>query len=149
MKKIRNLILISLIFLSGKCEIPNEYFSLRVRNNFEKQISFYLGDFNADFQYSDTLINKSNITRTATSTASVDIRREWEDVILELPKDTLSIFIFTTDVVKNVSWDKIREDYLVLKRYDLSVDDLKLLEFEVSYPPTPEMANIRQYPPYQ
>lgn len=63
--------------------------------------------------------------------------------------DTVSFFIFERDSVDNNSWDYIVQNYCVLQRYDFSKEDLERLNFQISYPPTEEMAHIHMYPPYK
>ena len=58
----------------------------------------------------------------------------WESVFQELPKDTLSVFIFHTDTLNKYSWDEIRNGYKILKRYNLSYDDLKRMNWTITYP---------------
>lgn len=65
-----------------------------------------------------------------------------------LPADTLSIFIFSYDTLRKYDWETIRKEYKILKRYDLSLPDLRNLNWKVVYPPTREMENIKQFPPY-
>lgn len=50
-----------------------------------------------------------------------------------LPSDTLMIFIFDADVVENTSWESVTNDYMVLKRYDLSLEDLERMDWMISY----------------
>jgi len=45
--------------------------------------------------------------------------------------------------------ETIREEYKVLKRYDLSIEDIQLLNYEIPYPPTEVMRGMRMYPPYE
>lgn len=73
---------------------------------------------------------------------------KWENVFPGLPKDTLSIYIFSEDTLKSYDWGKVKEDYKILSRYDLSLDDLKKLNWTVTYPPTEEMKKMRMYPSY-
>ena len=47
--------------------------------------------------------------------------------------DTIYVFIFDAEVVENTSWEDVARDYLVLKRYDLSLDDLKQLDWKITY----------------
>ena len=64
------------------------------------------------------------------------------------PQDTMSIFIFDEETVNHNPWKIVAEEYLVLQRYDLSIDDIKKLGYDVHYPPTPEMQDIHMYPQY-
>lgn len=65
-----------------------------------------------------------------------------------LISDTLNLFIFCYDTLVKYDWDVIRSKYKILKRYDLSLEDLKRLNWIVTYPPTEAMKNIKQFPPY-
>jgi hypothetical protein len=58
----------------------------------------------------------------------------WEKYFRTLPYDTLSLFIFHTDTLNKYSWETIRDDYLILKRYDLSLEDLQASDFTITYP---------------
>lgn len=69
-------------------------------------------------------------------------------IFKQLPRDTLSIFIFHTDTLNKYPWEKIRDEYKILKRYDLSFEDIKRLGYKVPYPPSPEMANMKMYPKF-
>jgi hypothetical protein len=71
-----------------------------------------------------------------------------EDIVKGLPLDTLSIFIIFEDTLLTYSWEVIRSDYKILKRYDLSLQDLQKLNYTIPYPPTETMKNMKMYPPY-
>ena len=61
-------------------------------------------------------------------------RLKWSKFFRELPHDTLSVFIFHTDTLKNNSWEEVRDHYKILKRYDLSLSDLEKMHFKIVYP---------------
>ncbi|MGM9763942.1 MAG: hypothetical protein ACI3ZQ_07980 [Candidatus Cryptobacteroides sp.] len=83
--------------------------------------------------------------------------------------DTLSFFIFDNRLIdgkkwvedsesgghwENEVWDKAVEEYDVLVRYDLSLDDLNKLRDDkdlitLHYPPSTEMKDIKMWPPYE
>lgn len=46
------------------------------------------------------------------------------------------------------SWEKVVDEYLVLQRYDLSIEDFKKLGSLIPYPPTPEMKDMHMFPPH-
>ena len=52
----------------------------------------------------------------------------------ELTSDTLSIYVFNADTVDLQGWGYVRNGYKILKRYDLSLMDLKNKNFLVDYP---------------
>jgi len=62
--------------------------------------------------------------------------------------DTVFVYIFDAAIIENTSWDIVARDYLVLKRYDLTLEDLQRLDWRVTYPPTEAMKDVKQYPPY-
>ncbi|MCD8528648.1 MAG: hypothetical protein LRY27_01410 [Chitinophagales bacterium] len=51
-----------------------------------------------------------------------------------LPRDTLTVFIFDAQVIEDSTWNSIRDNYLILKRYDLSFQDLDSMGWEITYP---------------
>jgi hypothetical protein len=48
--------------------------------------------------------------------------------------DTLSVFVFDAQVLETTPWDTVKANYLVLKRFDLSLDDLNKLNWIITYP---------------
>jgi hypothetical protein len=52
----------------------------------------------------------------------------------DLPKDTLSVYLFNADNVDASGWNVIQSQYKVLKRYDLSLQDLQTANFLITYP---------------
>ena len=62
---------------------------------------------------------------------------------------TVFVYVFDAEVIENTSWEIVARDYLVLKRYDLTLEDLKNLEFEITYPPDERMKDMKMYPPYR
>ena len=61
-------------------------------------------------------------------------------------QDTMSVFVFHSDTLAKYSWEEVRKGYKVLARYDLSLEDLERLNFELSYPPDNRMQGIKMYP---
>ncbi|MDR0437616.1 MAG: hypothetical protein LBH22_04860 [Bacteroidales bacterium] len=63
--------------------------------------------------------------------------------------DTLYLFVFDAAVIENTSWDIVVRDQLFLKRYHLTLEDLQRLNWRITYPPTEEMRDVKQWPPYE
>jgi len=63
----------------------------------------------------------------------LDASFEWEEIINDLPADTLTIFYFMADSINILSWDKIRTKYIIIKRDDLSISDLKLKNWTLTF----------------
>ena len=71
----------------------------------------------------------------------------WESVFeVNVPSDTVSVFIFHSDTLSKYDWETIQKDYKILQRYDLSLEDLERLKFTLTYPPDASMAGIKMYP---
>ena len=62
--------------------------------------------------------------------------------------DTLFLFIFDANVIERTPWDIVARDYLVLRRYDLTLEDLQRLNWQVTYPPDERMRDVRMWPPF-
>ena len=62
--------------------------------------------------------------------------------------DTLMVYVYDEDVVRNNTWQDIRDNYLVRQRYDLSLGDMRALDWTLSYPPDERMKGIKMWPPY-
>jgi replication initiation and membrane attachment protein DnaB len=78
-----------------------------------------------------------------------------EDWILTFPKDTVSIYIFSQDIVDKYDWSEIQSNYKILQRYDLSIKDFEKLSDTksgvpiITYPPTKEMKDMKMWPSYE
>ncbi|MDR3244939.1 MAG: hypothetical protein LBT50_00720 [Prevotellaceae bacterium] len=107
--------------------------------------------------YPDILIsfNKEELGRIKAQ--SYFVLATWksiESLIDKIPSDTLSIYYFHPDTLNKYSWKEIQQGYKVLRRYDLSIEDIHSLKNEydvpeIPYPPTEAMKNMKMYPPYE
>ena len=155
----KTLIIITFISNLYGCEdVPKSRYSLYLVNNAKHSISFdySLGAYNWKC-YPDTLLpaTDQHLIKNIKpgSSHSSDSRSKWEKIISDLPKDTMSVFIFHTDTLNKYAWEEVRKKYIILRRYDLSLEDLiglynKYGIPEIPYPPTEAMKNIKMYPPY-
>ncbi|UZD37510.1 hypothetical protein OL230_06490 [Capnocytophaga ochracea] len=149
-------VLVTSIFLFFLSCIPKMdiIYPIYIYNNSEKPIGFYIpagGEYG--LPYPDTLLPNTdnyiyNREIRPKKHLQQDSWRKWKDVLKSFPKDTLSIFIFSTDTLNKYSWEEVRRDYKILRRYDLSIQDLELLDYKVYYPPTPTMSRMKMYPKY-
>ena len=147
--KTNTLIFISaLLFIS--CENPTQTYKFRIINDSDKDLYFYEAVMNAPI-YPDTLIKETKVQLKVSphTTSYQGGLISTEEVFKKYSIDTLSIYFFDADIVDNYSWETIREEYKVLRRYDLSIEDIQLLDYEIPYPPTKVMRGMRMYPPYE
>lgn len=99
-----------------------------------------------DLEYPDTLnfghfsspaLNSqtSKVMSNSSNSYALLIRDCWElyfdDII---SSDTLLVYVFDAEIIDNVPWDSIVLDYMVLKRYDLSLENLKKMDWIIPYP---------------
>lgn len=130
MLKINILIIMSIIFCNASCEkIVDHGYYLKVQNNTNDTIWCY-----ASYSYPDTSLTEDKPLlqmMEPMSYTKLESKEEWEDV---LSKDTICIFILSNDTVDKYSWEEIRSHYNILKRYDLSLDDLKQMNYTIIYP---------------
>ncbi|MBN2610728.1 MAG: hypothetical protein JXB00_04150 [Bacteroidales bacterium] len=55
--------------------------------------------------------------------------------VLEQAEDkVLMLFLFNKSTVEEVPWSTIREEYLVLRRYDLTKEELVAMDWTITYP---------------
>ena len=107
-----------------------------VQNNSNMGVSTLLG-----YEYPDTSIPDitGRVYRLKSalplSKATHDFKiSTWKELFEQLPNDTLSIFIFHADTVQKYNWQEIRAGYKVLKRIEISRDDLERLQYTIEYP---------------
>lgn len=143
--------IIILLLCANCCEnlpLVDRFYSIEVNNESNDPIYFWL-DWQKPLQYPDTTLpeNRPALIRIGPNDKFyVDSREEWKDILERLPADTLSVFILDGIVYENIEWSVIQDNYMILKRYDLSLKDLDQLGFSIHYPPNMAMQGIRMFP---
>lgn len=142
----RSLILIVIFQLTvfSQCDkiIMDKRYPLFLVNKSNQSLAYYLAiddGISSNTAYPDTLLPVDKITSGTVPPFETkmieDSGLKWEIIFdTYLPQDTLSVFIFNADTLSSVSWSKIREEYLILKRYDLSLSDLEEMDWTITYP---------------
>jgi len=138
----KNLIVILSLFVicSNACKKPpflDKFFTIIVTNNSSKKVRVYLADQNASKQYPDTALPVSkpalqNMDKGVS--CYFDSKTTWEENFKKLPLDTLSVYFIDNDVYQNEQWDSVRVNYKILKRIDLSIENLKSNKYNISFP---------------
>ncbi|MFA5971946.1 MAG: hypothetical protein WC780_06315 [Lentimicrobiaceae bacterium] len=130
--KIIILIALSIILCSSGCEsLVDHVYSIKIQNNSKYNVQFY-----ESYNFPDTTIDvtKPRLKMVYASKYSyLDSKKDWDEVLVS-PKDTISIFILSKDTLDKYDWAKIRSDYNILKRYDLSIADLQRMNWTLTYP---------------
>lgn len=152
MKNTIILCLSSLFFISSGCkdDFGEKFYTIFIDNNSSKTVYFLVYDEFSEIQYPDTNLPSADPGLTKLGSGArfyIRDRKPWQELINELPSDTLSIFFFVDNVYEDSSWATVSSQYLILKRYDLSIEDLERLNFYVPFPPDETMEGIKIYPP--
>ena len=144
----------TIVLLLNSCD-PAVYKEI-YRNNTDYTLHFYIADSpEIEFLYPDTIIAVNEVkfgepSASIRSGSYVNVGGfgKVEEIFKYLPKDTLSVYFFHPDTLAKYPWETIRKEYNILKRSDLSIEDMQLLDYEIAYPPTEMMKDIKMYPPY-
>jgi len=139
-------LIITILFFNVSCEwFAEGVYSIRIYNNSNDTVRYY-----ESYNYPDTSLSHNKPILIGINPQDYgfwDSKKEWKKVLVS-PHDTASIF-FLRERVYFDNWDEIKNEYHhVLKRYDLSLPDLQRLKWEVFYPPTEAMKDMKMYPPY-
>ena len=73
-------------------------------------------------------------------------RNDWTKSLSDT--DTIRVFVFDSKQYEETDWFAIRDQNLILQRYDFSRADLDVMGWHIAYPPTPEMKDIKMWPSY-
>jgi hypothetical protein len=133
---LKPIFLIVIILICTRCPMDH-FYSILIRNNSSDTICPYFAEIEGNPQYPDTALPSArpSLVKIAPHRVfSYYSREPWEENIDNLVADTLSIFILDAKVYQDSSWSVIRENYLILKRYDLSAYDLESLDWKLTYP---------------
>jgi hypothetical protein len=136
-KMIRSIFLLitSMACTASGCEKPlgaERVYSIWIKNNAGFGISYLISQ-----TYPDTVIpnQEHSLLMLKPSEEKVfDQKEKWEEFFSQLPADTLSIFFFSNDTLAKYGFETVRTSYKVLKRRDVSLQDLKNSNYTVTYP---------------
>ena len=146
------IILIGLLCTANNCKRDDCHNAIPFDNNSDKTLyvypkrNYYIDTTLrfADGNLTDPSNERYKVLPYSVSNTCISMRkRNCFDVF-----ETVFIFVLDEEVVATMPWNIIQKDYLILRRYDLTPEDLQLLDWEVPYPPDERMKNMKMYPPY-
>ena len=128
------ILLFSLALLAADCRKISpvtHYCSITVKNNTSGTVAALLG-----YSYPDTSIPQDSLVGGILPGKDrfLDTKGYCDDVFKSLPRDTISVFVFDIDTLTRYPWNEIRNGYKTLKRYDVSLADLKNSNWTITYP---------------
>lgn len=127
-----------ILCLNGCEKLLQPRFSFQILNDSGITISTFIAlESDAGFVYPDTLLPIDSIPMQTSKPGQsnyydfdISIGKFFE----LLPRDTFSVFYFSTDSLNKYTWIKIRENSMILRRDDLSKDDIENSNFIIRYP---------------
>ncbi len=140
--KIITYMVVILIFLAIDC-IPknreNCHGTISFKNNSSKTL--YVASY---YYYPDTTtliisnpVSSDNTNKVLPFSENKTALWEYgcfEDLLQSLKKDTLFVYVFDAEIVETTPWDTVLANNLILKRYDLSLEDLQNMNWTIIYP---------------
>ena len=136
------LILFPCFLLSMTCrekETKHCHYRLYLTNYSDKDIYTVIS-----YDYPDTSLNfqaplldpfGSSVRPDYKSEIRFDETHCIESNILDNGYEKLSVFIFDAALVDSTPWSQVRQNYMVLKRLDYTLDELRERKFELEYYP--------------
>ena len=151
MKVLKFILLLFVLLMFNACPLPfDEVF--RFHNNSPRDV--YIDWRIIDRDYGGTLFLDTAISKTGGGTfykqgENYYFRYNSGTERLFKKNDTMILFIFDADSFDMYSWEEIQRDYKILQRYDISYENMKYLKYNITYPPTEAMKDVKMYPPYE
>jgi hypothetical protein len=140
MKLVNKMTIILCVFAyalsNSSCGKDEDKHDLIVFTNNSSELVYVRGNW----EYSDTTINFSNPALAGdyykvsanSSGDPLKLQDTYEGRFNQYEKVT--VFIFDSRVLESTPWETVKANYLVLRRYDLSLDDLKRMNWTITYP---------------
>jgi hypothetical protein len=132
----RKILLSAFLFIIVGCgdkfSVGEKVYSIIAKNNSSKIISIFYKS-----NYPDTSLPSAEPILGGilpNGSRFLDSKKKWETVFAESPRDTLSFFYLSVDTLSAYPWSVIQSQYKILKRYDLSLQDLQNRNWTITYP---------------
>ena len=156
------LIIITISVITNSCykDRENRHYTIPFTNNTEKKLIVtrsYHPTWLPSLGYPDTLLFSWDpsigcpgfiVEPYEENNKSALFNTSFYESCFRADLDTLRIFVFDADTLEALGWETVREKYIVLQRYDLSLEDLQYLDFKLCFPPSEAMRDIHMWPPY-
>lgn len=152
MKRYFIMIMLLITLGASQCEkMVENFYGISFSNKSSSTVRYTFVKPGGGKLYPDTLLPDTKprgINVPSNEVEATYLKVKYEDFFNAIPSDTMSFFVFDDSIFQNTDWTIIKEQYKVLRRYDMSLQDLKSLNFRVAYPPTPAMRHMKMFPPY-
>ena len=144
--------IICLLLLSKTSCMHSRGYEFHTKNNSDYHIT--KSSLYSRYNYPDTtIIFKPTGIMKPHSYSITPISEPLEDIVKNTRKDTMSFFFFHADTLNKYTLEELQRGYMVLRRYDLSSQDIITLKNqygvpEIHYPPDERMKDMKMWPPY-
>lgn len=152
MKRLFFLVIILYSFSSCELVMDHGKAGLDIENITQDSLFVYINTDNKGKLYPDTTLPMKQIGEIVSPESNHHISlhfSNFNDLFNKIGTDTISVFIINKDSIAIYGWYYIKDNYKILKRYDLSSKDIEYLHEYLTYPPSPKMSTIKMYPPYK
>lgn len=112
--------------------------SITIQNNTDKKLLRYFDFYNypdtnlaIDNPFSDS---KQKELALVPPQSFAEQKEAWIKYFEQTNTIKLMLFLLDYETVESIKWDTIRKKYIVLKRYDLTKDDLDSMNWTITYP---------------
>ncbi|MGV8091895.1 MAG: hypothetical protein AB2L24_08535 [Mangrovibacterium sp.] len=134
--KIILIILIGIALLSSTCRDEDCHDEIKIINNSDHSV-YYSGSY----RYPDTLLVYNPVVSPTTYKIKVhsskldqNINGCFEGQINDSPGGKIMFFIYDANTLETTPWDTVVKHYMILKRYDLTEQDLDSMGWTITYP---------------
>jgi hypothetical protein len=132
-----------IFFLVACCkDDANCHKTIAFNNASEKDVYVTFDRYYPDTLYifhSESPTSESENTKVLSKSSSnrpLDNEDCWESDFNYKPQplDNLMVYVFDAEILETTDWSVVAHNYLVLKRYDLSLEDLQGMNWTITYP---------------
>ena len=142
MKTVTYMLLAAFMLLLASCPLSDRTkFTIDLKNNSNKSLYFTYS-----YTYPDTSVDNSiylppGSTRTPSAVVApgersniINSKVSLDEFYAHIPSGKLQVLVYDANVVKTTPWDTVVAKYLVLKRYEITTDDVSGTKGLISYP---------------
>jgi len=133
------MLLMGIVLLSATCSDNNKencHYRVAIENNSDRDIYF-----SPSGRYPDTLtldpnpVSAGDYYKVGRNTTGKHLYRDCIEYDFKAnPSGIIMYFIYDAQTLETVPWDTVVKNYMVLKRYDLSLENLQQMNWTITYP---------------
>ncbi|MGV8091910.1 MAG: hypothetical protein AB2L24_08610 [Mangrovibacterium sp.] len=135
--KVILIVIIGIALLSSRCWDEDCHDKITIINNSDNAIYF---DYS--YRYPDTLLVYNpvvNPTSYKIEAHSLEVEQKshgscFDGIISGSPGGKIMFFIYDANTLETTPWDTVVKHYMILKRYDLTEQDLDSMGWTITYP---------------